>query len=113
MPKRGSIILVPFPFTDLSGTKVRPALVVSVSLRGEDMIVVFISSKKGQGKGSRLSPFDIVVLPSKQNGLKTQSVIRCAKIATLEKKIAIGEIGTLEKNTTKQVNDALKNIFAL
>jgi len=41
MFERGTIILVPFPFTDLSGTKVRPALMVSHRLHGEDVVVVF------------------------------------------------------------------------
>ena len=109
MPRRGAIILVPFPFTDLSDAKVRPALVVFASSKGEDMIVVFISSKKEP----RLEPFDIAVSPTKQNGLKTQSVIRSAKIATLEKKIAIGELGMLEKVTMKQVGGALRKVFDL
>ena len=45
--KRGTVVLTPFPFTDLSGTKVRPAVVVSPSDRpGEDVILAFISSVK-------------------------------------------------------------------
>jgi hypothetical protein len=42
---RGKIVLTPFPFTDLSGGKVRPAVVVSNSLRGgADVILAFIST---------------------------------------------------------------------
>ena len=37
---RGDVVLVPFPFTDLSGGKVRPALVVNAL--GEDLLVAFI-----------------------------------------------------------------------
>ena len=109
MPKRGVIVLVPFPFTDLTDAKVRPALVLFSYPKGEDMIVVFISSKKEP----RLKLFDVVVSPTKQNGLKTQSVICPAKIATLEKKIAIGELGMLEKDTMKHVERAIRKVFGL
>ena len=39
------MILVPFPFTDLSGNKVRPALIISKEKIGVDVIVVFITSQ--------------------------------------------------------------------
>ena len=45
MYKKGSIILVPFPFTDLSGNKVRPAVIISDGKVGNDVVVVFITSQ--------------------------------------------------------------------
>jgi mRNA interferase MazF len=42
--RRGTVVLTPFPFTDLSGQKVRPALVVSRSDRpGTDVLLAFIT----------------------------------------------------------------------
>ena len=41
---RGDIILVPFPFTDLSSHKVRPAIVLSPKPEAADVIIAFISS---------------------------------------------------------------------
>src|SRR3989344_2109724 len=89
--RKGRIVLIPFPFTDLSGQKIRPALVLHVS-RGEDCIVAFISSR-----ADRKQPFDISVAPSRGNGLKVRSVVKIDKLATLQKKIIIGELGTLER----------------
>ena len=44
--KRGAVVLTPFPFTDLTGHKVRPALVVSRSDRaGPDVLLAFITSR--------------------------------------------------------------------
>jgi len=106
---KGAIVLVPFPFTDLSGQKVRPALVLFASVRGEDCIVVFISSRPAKKKGQ----YDVPIRMSSENGLKVDSVVRIDKIATLQKSIVIGELGSAEKSVQKQVDGALKRLFGL
>jgi mRNA interferase MazF len=105
---KGKIILVPFPFTDLSGHKVRPALVLH-SGRGEDFIACFISSKQNAKVGS----LDIQIKPDTRNGLKVDSVIKIAKMATLEKRIALGEIGSLDEATLRAIDKKLKATFSL
>ena len=58
---RGSIVLVPFPFTDLSATKRRPALVVSPDrFGGDDFILCAISSQVPVPLG----PWDIRLVAS-------------------------------------------------
>lgn len=106
---KGDIILVPFPFTDLSGHKVRPALVLYDSKAGEDCVLTFISSLKQK----RLGVFEVSVSASTRNGLKVDSVVRLEKIATLQKKIMLGKLGTLENPLLAKVNLKLKNLFAL
>lgn len=106
---KGAIVLVPFPFTDLSWKKVRPCLVLYEQKSGEDCIVAFISSKKH----SKLSVRDIKVNATKSNGLKIDSVIKTDKIATLQKKIVLGELGTLEPALLKAVDSSLKRILGL
>mgnify|MGYP001585341437 CR=1 FL=1 len=106
---KGMIILVPFPFTDLSGQKIRPALVLSGLERSDDFIACFISSKPDR----KINKTDIKIEPSPQNGLKVSSIIKVAKIATLEKKIVLGEIGSLDQKTIKAVGSKLKMVLGL
>ncbi|MEK7560691.1 MAG: type II toxin-antitoxin system PemK/MazF family toxin [Patescibacteria group bacterium] len=111
-PKKGTVVLVPFPFTDLSGAKVRPALVLSDRIRGDDVIVAFISSKS-----STMRPNDVMISTSHsafaKTGLKTESVIKVAKIATLEKSILLGELGAIDRALQKAVEQKLKRVFGI
>ncbi len=100
-------MLVPFPFTDLSAAKVRPAVVLSAKPMKSDVILAFISSKQKHGA------YDVAIIPSKANGIKMPSVIICSKIATLEKAIILGELGFAEKDVMNQVKSKLKAIFSI
>lgn len=108
MPKQGTVVLVPFPFTDLTDAKVRPAVVLSSFTKGDDIIVGFISSQKEK---QRKEKYDIELIPSKENGLKVVSQIKCNKIATLDTKIILGELGTLSKKDIASIKAVLKTIF--
>ena len=106
---KGKLVLVPFPFTDLSGHKVRPALILYNSKKGEDCIVAFISSVKQK----KINAFDVPVIASTNNGLKQNSVIKLDKIATLQKKIILGELGTIESSYISLVNKKLKMLLEI
>ena len=75
MYKKGKIILTPFPFTDLSSTKVRPAVIVSDLVKGDDVVVVFVSSIKSK----KIQKTDITLNSSDKTfhktGLKSDSII--------------------------------------
>ena len=106
---KGSIVLIPFPFTDLSGQNVRPALVLSELKSSEDCIVAFISSLKQK----RIHEYDLAIDPSQTNGLKIASVIKMEKIATLQKKSILGPVGKLEPSILRAVDEKLKKLFKL
>ncbi len=77
---KGKIVLVPFPFTDLTATKLRPALAIYEG--EEDVVVAFVSSKVP------LKPTEADVLITKEQagfrntGLKVNSAIKLDKVAT-------------------------------
>jgi mRNA interferase MazF len=84
----GSIVLTRFPFTDLSGDKRRPALVVSRDNdRRSDLIVCFITSVPRSGPD--MAP--LAATPG--TGLKVPSVVRFDKLATLDRTVIAGKLG--------------------
>lgn len=104
--KKGDIILISFPFTDFSGNKVRPALVLSVS--SLDVIVAFISTQL-----HRKEQVDIELAPSSVNGLKRISIIRLGKLLTIERKLVLGLLGNLDDEKLSELDNGLKKIFQL
>ena len=108
---KGKIVLVPFPFTDLTTAKLRPALVVYEG--DKDAVVAFISSKIP----SELSDVDILITEGhpgfKRAGLKVDSVIKLDKIATVLKDLIVGELGELDEDLRKKVNHKLKRILEI
>ena len=84
----GGIVLTRFPFTNLSGDKRRPALVVSRdNHRRADLVVCFITSVP------RAGPDMAPIAPSPGTGLKVPSVIRFDKLATLNPGVMVGKLG--------------------
>ena len=104
--KKGSVILIPFPFTDLSGSKIRPAVVLNNS--GSDVTISFISSQL-----KWKTDCDIFVLPSANNGLKAPSLIRVGKIATIDSVLALGLLGELSNAEVAELDKGLKKFLQL
>jgi len=103
MPK-GDIVLIPFPFTDLSGNKLRPALVLSENPL--DVTVSFITTQLQWQE-----PTDIILQPQSKNGIKKLSLVRLSKIATIERSLIVGIIGSIDSSQILELNQKLKLIF--
>ncbi len=93
MYQRGNIISVPFPFSDLTKLKPRPALVISNSewVKGTgDIIVVMITSRSHEdGLDIPISQDDLTFR------LPKESYVRCHRIAIIDSNIVIGKMGGL------------------
>ena len=114
MLNRGDIVLVPFPFTDLTATKVRTAVVISSNSfnRGsEDAIFMFITKKKHE------SPYDFRVNKRdpgfRDTGLRYASTFRASKLMCLDQKIAKRRLGQASQAILKKMNPALKLLLDL
>ena len=110
--ERGQVVLVRFPFTDLTNAKQRPALVVASSdllCSGRDVVVAAIS-------GSRLDrpgPFDYLVNDWEAAGLLMPSVIRAGKLVTLQGDLVRRSLGTLSATDMKAVDGLLRKALGI
>ena len=104
--KKGDLVLLSFPFTDLKGEKVRPALILMVSEM--DVIVAFITTQfKWQNQ------FDLQIEANKTNGLKKTSLLRLSKITTLDKDLILGKLGELDSMNIQLINNNLIKLLNL
>ena len=101
---KGDIVLIPFPFTDLKGSKNRPAVILYEN--GLDVTVCFITSEhKWRGN------YDIILDPTENNGLKVQSLIRVCKIATIDSDLVLGVLGYLSVAQIEELNTNLTELL--
>jgi mRNA interferase MazF len=105
MPK-GDIILIPFPYTDLSGSKLRPALVLAETPL--DITLSFITTQIQWRE-----PDDILLQPNVTNGIKKPSLIRLSKLATIFKKLIRGYLGSINNIQIAELNKKLIAIFQI
>jgi mRNA interferase MazF len=110
---KGDIVLVPFPFTDLSQTKLRPAVVLWVVPQGQDITLCFISSQNLD----RTTPDELLLTTDDpefaQTGLKVASKIRVTRIVTLDRQLLQRRLGHLGKLQIQHLNEVLISAFQL
>ena len=110
--RRGDVVLVPFPFTDLSTTKQRPGLVISsdaFNASSADVVLLAITSQIP----IRLSP-DEFLIPNDELtacGLPKPSLVRLMKVFTLHQRLVIKRRGGLPPTTLDLVCDAFRKQF--
>ena len=107
--KRGTIVLTRFPFTDLKAFKRRPAIIVSRERKtSADFIVAFITSVIPAPLSDTDLLFDRHRNDFVKSGLIRDSVIKLDKLATLNKAIFSGELGSVSAKTLREIDMRLK-----
>ena len=106
LPTVGSVILVPFPFSDLSQTKLRPALVVAKASH-EDWILCQITSN------SYSDPFAIEIINQdfREGALRNTSYVRPGKIFTAHSSLIVSKVGSLKLESLTLIVDAIVGIL--
>jgi mRNA interferase MazF len=112
--KRGDVVLVPFPFTDLTTEKLRPAVIVSLDPQRIDVIIAFISSVVSPEEPSET---DYVLHQDEpdfvRTGLKRTSTFRMRKLLTIERSRIIRRLGRVSPAIQKELDVRLRQAIGL
>jgi mRNA interferase MazF len=107
MKRAGQIVLTPFPYSDLSGAKLRPVLMLRQASKFDDWLVCMVSSQMQQAEASldeNLTPADSDFANS---GLKVPSVLRLSRLAVLDGSLLLGSIGAISEERLMNVRQRL------
>jgi len=95
---KGDVVVVPFPFSDLSNAKRRPALVVA-DLKGDDLILCQITSQQVRDDYA----IELTEEDFQFGSLKKKSNIRPNRIFTADKGIILYRVGRLREKKLEEV----------
>lgn len=102
MFRPSEIVLLPFPFTDLSSHKKRPVLILTAANAQADFLAVQITSQPGHANAITLHNEDFVL-----GSLPKTSYVRPDKIVTLNQSLIIQRIGKLSDTASKRILQAV------
>ncbi len=104
MKQPGHIVVFPFPETNHTNSKLRPALLIQcVPGRYDDWLVCMISSQLHQ----EIADFDEVISPDdldfSTSGLKCASLIRVSRLAIVDVNLLLGSIGSISQERLSRI----------
>lgn len=111
---KNKIVLVPFPFDDLTATKVRPAVCLTREIMPHKHVVLaFITSK------IPVEPCDTDLILENtgkdfaQTGLKVSSTIRLHRLMTVTTTLIRRQLGELSTGQRSEVEECLRKLFEI
>ena len=105
-PAKGEVVLIPFPFSDLSQTKVRPALCLADSGRGDWVLCQITSNPYGDPNAVPLEPTDF-----ETGGLLVASVARPGQLFTANATLMARSVGILLPSAFGRVLSAVVDLL--
>lgn len=102
----GDVVAINFPFSDLSGQKLRPALVLA-SAEFDNLILCQITSNPYTSS----SAVEIRATDFKAGSLPITSYVRPDKLFTAEPTIVLKKLGTLDEQNMRQILEVVRNQF--
>jgi mRNA interferase MazF len=105
-PSAGSVILVRFPFSDLSQAKLRPAIVLVHADRGDWILCQITSKPYGDARAVEITDVDFAT-----GGLRMVSYARPAKLFTAHQSLFSAEVGRLKAEAFARVRKAVHALF--
>ncbi len=104
---RGAVVLLPFPFSDQSTVKLRPAIVAHPAYPSEDLLVIAVTSI-----GEALRPGEFAIRFWREAGLIHDSFVKRA-VTTIESSLVRKPLGQLRAADLSKLDEALRLWFGL
>ncbi len=115
--RRGEVVIVDFPYSDQTGRKVRPALVVQSNVwnqRLDDTILALITSSRHRKVGATTQYLiDISTDEGQQTGLRLDSVVQCENLITYDQSLILRVIGSLSTSAMHRIDACLKAVLGI
>jgi mRNA interferase MazF len=105
-PAVGAVVLVPFPFSDLSQSKLRPAVVVADAGRGDWILCQITSNAYGDARAIALSASDL-----RNGALRVTSFARPGKLFTASHSLLVSQVAILSEEALSRVRAAVIEMF--
>ena len=106
IPSAGAVVLVPFPFSDLSSSKLRPAIVLAEAGRGDWILSQVTSNPYGDGSAIALSEADF-----QEGSLQIKSFVRPGKLFTANYELFVSRAGILTPESFQRVIESVVTIL--
>lgn len=106
VPSIGMLVLVPFPFSDLSETKLRPAVVLANAGRGDWILCQVTSNPYGDTRAIELANTSLAT-----GSLRFTSYARPGKLFTAHHTLIVGQVGALASDPIRQIIGAVVEIL--
>jgi mRNA interferase MazF len=98
----GAIVLLPFPFSDLTQAKLRPAVALTSAGRGDWILCQVTSNPYGDADAIGLTPESFLT-----GSLRVRSYARPLKLFTANARLVVGQAGLLRTEVRRQIADVL------
>jgi mRNA interferase MazF len=109
---KNKIVLVPFPFDDLSSTKMRPAVCLTDEIKPYGHIVLaFITSRVSANPADTDFVIDSKDADFVQTGLKVSSTVRLHRLMTVSKTLIKRKLGEISQNQQTEIETRLRKLF--
>ena len=105
-PAAGAVVLVPFPFSDLSQAKLRPAVVLAAAGRGDWILCQITSNPYGDARAVALDDTSFVT-----GSLRVASYARPGKLFTANRDLIVAQVGRLKAELFQQIIEAVVAIL--
>lgn len=103
---KGEVVVIPFTFSDLSGSKKRPALVLA-DLPGDDLLLCQITSQSSRD----VHAVPLLVSDFLNGSLPVDSFIRPTRLFTADKNIIIRKAGLIRVKTLSDVTQTIIKVI--